>query len=56
MFAVVLMSAYAFYIFGVFFFIRYLYPLFFVASIYLAFLLALLTRRLSMSGVAVRSE
>jgi hypothetical protein len=56
--AVTLMAAYSFYVFGVFFFIRYLYPIYFVACVFAAFYLALLFRRLTakpawMRGAAV---
>jgi hypothetical protein len=36
-YSVVLMLSYSFYIFGAFFFLRYFYPIYLVASIYLAF-------------------
>ncbi|MFQ5511470.1 MAG: glycosyltransferase family 39 protein [Candidatus Krumholzibacteriia bacterium] len=43
--AVVLISAYSFYVFGVFFFTRYLYPVYFIACVYAAFLLEMLVTR-----------
>jgi 4-amino-4-deoxy-L-arabinose transferase-like glycosyltransferase len=39
LFSVILLATYATYIFGMFFFLRYFYPVFFVACIYLAFFL-----------------
>jgi hypothetical protein len=56
--AVTLIAAYSFYVFGVFFFIRYLYPIYFVACVFAAFYLALLFKQLSvrarwMRGAAV---
>ncbi|MBN2070756.1 MAG: glycosyltransferase family 39 protein [Candidatus Krumholzibacteriota bacterium] len=60
LFSLLLLASYSFYIFGTFFFLRYYYPLYFLASIYSAFFIQdlfdwvgskkLLVRRLSFSS------
>lgn len=53
--AVSLMAAYAFYVFGVFFFIRYLYPIYFIACIIAAFYLQLLFKRVDACRYRLRA-
>jgi hypothetical protein len=52
---IALMAAYSFYVFGVFFFIRYLYPVYFLVCILAAFYAQLLFKRVNMSSVPKRA-
>jgi len=54
-FAAALVASYSFYVFGVFFFIRYLYPLYLVGCIYAAFALQALLVRLSRTAPRART-
>ena len=53
--AVALMAAYSFYVFGVFFFMRYLYPIYFVVCLFAAFYAHLLFKRLGRGSVPLRA-
>ncbi len=54
LYAVLMLAAYSFYIFGVFFFTRYYYPVLFIATIYLALFLKDLTGAVRWSRVPRR--
>ncbi|MBN2184478.1 MAG: glycosyltransferase family 39 protein [Candidatus Krumholzibacteriota bacterium] len=58
LFSVLLLVSYSFYIFGTFFFLRYYYPIYFIASVYFAFFLQdifdwLKTKRLLVKRIAL---
>jgi hypothetical protein len=55
LFAVLLIASYSLYVFGVFFFIRYFYPVYFIACIYTAFLLQALFNRLEVRAPRMRT-
>ncbi len=50
-----LISAYSAYVFGLFFFTRYLYPVYFIACVYAAFLIEMLVGWLGRQAVVARS-
>ena len=52
---VALVAAYSFYVFGVFFFMRYLYPVYFIACVYVALLVESLFVRLGRQARFARS-
>jgi hypothetical protein len=54
-FAAVLVAAYSFYVFGVFFFARYYYPVYFILCVYAGLLLEEGVRRLARRTFAVRA-
>jgi len=53
-FSVILLASYSMYVFGAFFFIRYYYPVYFVLTIYTAFLVEAVIRRLPSFAPAFR--
>lgn len=53
--AIALMAAYSFYVFGVFFFIRYMYPIYFIACLFAAFYVHLLLKRVSRGSGSLRA-
>jgi hypothetical protein len=55
LFAVVMIAAYSFYVFGVFFFARYYFPLYFIACIYAGLLLEEVLRRVPVGLVRARA-
>ncbi len=55
LYTVVLIAAYSFYVFGVFFFVRYYYPIYFIACIFTGLLLEEAFRKLPASATLGRS-